>query len=368
MLLALGLAGQSAFAVTISVNEGTSTSTVIYTATDQAGGATYSLVGTDASSFTINSSGQVKFISVPDYEAKTSYTFTINTIVSGSLHSTETLVVNVTDLAPVITSGATTSINEGIAANSTVYTTVASDPAGGTVTYSLTGTDAAAFTINSSTGVVTIKNVPDFETKSSYTITVKASDPSGAFSTQVVTINVNNLPPVISSPTTASVTDGVPASTTVYTAIAADPAGGTLTYSLTGTDASAFTINGSSGVVTINAVPNYNAKSSYSINVKASDPAAAFGIQTVTVTVIPRVAAGPFVLTGAVGLTNGVFQFSFTNPAALNFTVLASTNMAMPLSNWTVLGVVTDSPAGQYHFSEPRNTNGVPRFYRVRSP
>ncbi|HXF11276.1 MAG TPA: cadherin repeat domain-containing protein, partial [Desulfuromonadaceae bacterium] len=132
-LLALGLAGQSAFAVTIAVNEGTSTSTVIYTATDQASGATYSLTGTDASSFTINSSGQVKFQSVPNYETKTSYSFTINTIVSGSTHSTETVVVNVNDLAPVISSGSTTSINEGVAVNSVVYTTTAADPAGGTV-------------------------------------------------------------------------------------------------------------------------------------------------------------------------------------------------------------------------------------------
>ena len=558
-LLALGLAGQSAFAVTIAVNEGTSTSTVIYTATDQASGATYSLTGTDASSFTINSSGQVKFQSVPNYETKTSYSFTINTIVSGSTHSTETVVVNVNDLAPVISSGSTTSINEGvavnsvvytttaadpaggtvtysiavggdatsfsinsstgvvtinnvpdfetkssytitvkasdasglfstkavtvsvnnlppvivsatttsinegiaansvvyttiavdpaggtvtysllgtdasafsinsstgvvtinnvpdfeiqssytitvkasdssgsfttqtvtinvndlppvisspttasinegIAANSVVYTTIAVDPAGGTITYSLLGLDASAFSINSSTGVVTINNVPDFETQSSYNITVKASDSSGSFNTQGVTINVNNLPPVISSPATASVTNGVPASTTVYTAIAADPAGGTVTYSLTGTDASAFAINSSTGVATINAVPNYNVKSSYSINVKASDPIAAFSIQAVTVTVMPRVANAPFVLAGTFGLSNGMFRFSFTNPTAVNFTVLASTNMTLPLSNWTVLGVVTDSPAGQYHFSEPQNTNKTPRFYRVRSP
>ena len=45
-----------------------------------------------------------------------------------------------------------------------VYTAAAADPAGGTVTYALAGTDATAFTIGSR-GVVTINATPDFETK-----------------------------------------------------------------------------------------------------------------------------------------------------------------------------------------------------------
>ena len=105
------------------------------------------------------------------------------------------------------------------------------------MSYALSGTDAAAFSINSATGVVTINATPDFETKASYSFNVKASDASGDFNIQAVTINVTDLPPVISSGNTASVVEGVPASTTVYTAAAADPAGGTVSYALSGTDA-----------------------------------------------------------------------------------------------------------------------------------
>src|SRR6185369_5255496 len=171
--------------------------------------------------------------------------------------NTQTVTVSVNDLAPTITSGTTASINEGAAANSTVYTAVAADPASGTVTYSLTSGDSAAFSIDSSTGVVTINAMPNYETKSSYSFDVKASDASGAFSTQTITVSVNDLAPVITSGSTASINEGAAANSTVYTAVASDVAGGAVTYSLTGGDSAAFSINSSTGVVTINATPNF---------------------------------------------------------------------------------------------------------------
>ena len=258
-----------------SVIEGTPISTPVYTATatDVVNSPlTYSLAGTDAAAFSINSStGVVTINNVPDFETKPSYSF--NVVASdGTLSSNHAVTLAVTDLPPVIYSAATANVNEGVAVGTTVYTAIAADPGGGSVIYSLTGADAAAFTINSSTGVVTVNNVPDFETKSSYSFNVKAGDPSGAFNTEAVTVSVNDLPPAISSVTTANVNEGVPAGTTVYTAIAADPGGGTVIYSLTGADAAAFTINAATGVVTINNTPDFETKSSYSFDVKASDP------------------------------------------------------------------------------------------------
>ena len=77
------------------------------------------------------------------------------------------------------------------------------------MTYSLAGVDAAAFVINASTGVVAINATPDFETKNTYNFNVKASDGSGQFNTQSVTLTVNNLAPVISSGSTATINEGV---------------------------------------------------------------------------------------------------------------------------------------------------------------
>src|SRR4029079_9288296 len=138
------------------------------------------------------------------------------------------------------------------------------------MTYSLGGADAGAFSIDPSTGVVTINAIPDYEAKSSYSIDVVASDGTLS-STRAVTVSVSDVAPVISSGAAGSVTEGAAAGTTVYTAAAGDPAGGAVSYSLGGTDAAAFTINSTTGVVTINGVPNFEGKSSYSFDVVASD-------------------------------------------------------------------------------------------------
>ena len=50
------------------------------------------------------------------------------------------------------------------------------DPENGTLTYALTGTDAGAFTIVERTGQIRVKDDLDFETKSSYSLTVQVHD------------------------------------------------------------------------------------------------------------------------------------------------------------------------------------------------
>jgi hypothetical protein len=77
----------------------------------------------------------------------------------------------------------------------------------------------------------------------------------------------------------------------------------------------------------------------------------------------------PPVITGATALTNGLFQFAFTNNQAVSFIVVASTNLASPLSNWLVVGSPTNNGSGVYRFTVPLiKTNGSRTFYRVRSP
>src|SRR5204862_8261359 len=103
-----------------------------------------------------------------------------------------------------------------------------------------------------------------------------------------------------------------PATTPVYTAIGADPAGGTVTYVLTGTDAAAFNINTSSGVVTIKSSPNYQTKSSYNFTIKASDASGAFNTLGVTVTINQVITLSPPNLIGSSYSGNGGFTFQFT--------------------------------------------------------
>ena len=48
--------------------------------------------------------------------------------------------------------------------------------------------------------------------------------------------------------------------------------------------------------------------------------------------------------------------------------MLASTNLALPLSNWTAMGGVTEASPGQFQFTDPQATNIPGRFYRLRTP
>ena len=66
----------------------------------------------------------------------------------------------------------------------------ATDPENDTLTYSLEGTDAASFAIDSGTGQLKTKAALNRATKSRYTVTVKASDGKGGTDTIIVTINV----------------------------------------------------------------------------------------------------------------------------------------------------------------------------------
>ncbi|HEY3862599.1 MAG TPA: hypothetical protein VGO59_12000 [Verrucomicrobiae bacterium] len=79
-------------------------------------------------------------------------------------------------------------------------------------------------------------------------------------------------------------------------------------------------------------------------------------------------AAMPPLLTGALMLSNGAVQFTFTNGLGGSFTVISTTNLALPRSNWTVIGSATSLGSGVCQFISPPSTNDPQRFYGIRSP
>ena len=122
--------------------------------------------------------------------------------------------------APVFTSSSTANpIDENSGNNQVVYTAVANDES--SVTYSLESTDDYShFNIDSSSGEVTLKDNPDFESKSSYYFTVIATDESGNSSDLNITLDINDLDENASTPSytnfglgelSTSDTHGVPA-------------------------------------------------------------------------------------------------------------------------------------------------------------
>jgi hypothetical protein len=76
----------------------------------------------------------------------------------------------------------------------------------------------------------------------------------------------------------------------------------------------------------------------------------------------------PIALANPARVSDGAFQFAFTNVPGLSFTAFAATNVALPLTNWTRLGIVAEVLPCQFQFTDPQATNDSPRYYRVRSP
>ena len=114
--------------------------------------------------------------------------------------------------APSFTSPDSVSVAENQTA---AYTAVATDADGDTLTYSLSGTDAALFTIDPNTGVVSFIVPPDFEDPDDaggnnvYDITVTAFDGDNSTNHDVaITVtNVNDNTPTFTSPDSASVAE-----------------------------------------------------------------------------------------------------------------------------------------------------------------
>jgi len=96
----------------------------------------------------------------------------------------------VNDYTPMITSLATaTAIAENSGAGQEIYTITATDgDAGTTLMYAIAGTDAGLFTVNASTGAVTLTADPDYEIKSSYSFEVTAND--GAKTSTPLTVSL----------------------------------------------------------------------------------------------------------------------------------------------------------------------------------
>src|SRR5262249_51905610 len=131
----------------------------------------------------------------------TSHTITVQASDPSGAFTTQDFTIAVTDVAPsqpTDANAAANTVSEGASNGDLVGITASStDVHGGTVTFSLTNDAGGRFAINPTTGVVTVANSlhDTFPIATSHTITVQASDPSGAFTTQDFTIAVTDVAP-----------------------------------------------------------------------------------------------------------------------------------------------------------------------------
>ena len=182
---------------------------------------------------------------------------------------------------PVISSSNIVNINNGV---SNVITVTSTDEnTDDTETYSISGgADASDFSINASSGLLTLNNPANYSNKSSYVVQVTVTDQGGLTGVQSITVNVNapgnNSPEVNDS--TINVNENVANNDTIFDANDAntgndtDSDGQTLTYSIiAGNSSNIFTINTSSGVITINDNTNidYETTQQYLLTIMATD-------------------------------------------------------------------------------------------------
>ena len=288
---------------TRTVPENTAADTDIgdpFTATDPDEGdtVTYSLGGTDQSSFTLDTNdGQLKTKAALDYESKRDYTVAVKATDKGSLSATKTVTISVTDLNDVAPEFANSSETRDVDENTGSGTafgaafSVTDPDTVGILTYRLEGTDAASFGFDASTRKLKTSAALNYEeTKKQYSVTLRVSDGVNAEDTVTVTIDVNDVneaptfPP--STPASLSVDENTATNTEFGAAVAAtDQDGDTLTYSIGGTDGSSFGINTSTGRLKTNAALDHESKTSYTVTVTATDTAIATATTTVAINV-----------------------------------------------------------------------------------
>jgi Ca2+-binding RTX toxin-like protein len=131
-----------------------------------------------------------------------------------SLTAADFIVSGPADNAPAISSAATASVAENSPNTTIVYQAQASDADGDRVTWSLSGTDAAALNIDAVTGAVRLNNPADYETKTSYSFSVVASD-SAISTSKAVTLTITDVNDTATTPVfseTAAANDSVASS------------------------------------------------------------------------------------------------------------------------------------------------------------
>ena len=193
------------------------------------------------------------------------------------------VVLNVDEVAPIITSADAVNMADNSEAGATIYTVTSTDneDISEGVEYSITA-GGENFSVNAETGAVTVNSELE---AGEYTFTVKAkdgednsTDRDGVETLQhikTITVNVteaDTTPPIISNISPITLAENAPLQTTVATVTASDD-GGAVTYSLDESSPNIFAIDSLSGVITLTAGLDYETDQEYSITVIATDAA-----------------------------------------------------------------------------------------------
>ena len=349
------VSGPSAF--TIAENRGLPNA--VYTARDPEGAnvARWTLGGRDGGDFFITQGGTLYFRSPPDYERPADsnrdnmYEVSIQPS-DGRNNGSYPVTVTVTDVnePPEFRRGSTTSFTQPENRTSRLYTYSATDPEGGTITWSVGGTDGRFFTIDER-GQFSFKedSPPDFDTPGDdgrdniYNITIEARDPESNTASLPVTVMVTeiNEGPVIARQgnVPGSVPENHGANQVLATYTASDPERPSVRitrWSTAGTDGGDFVIN-ALGELRFRNTPDYerpadsNRDNVYEVTIRASDGRNTGTLEEVQVVTVTDVNEPPTITTTSrtafsqpENRTSTLYTFRATDPEGGTVTWIAA--------------------------------------------
>ena len=307
-----------------------------------------------------------------DYENKSSYLVEITLEDNGGFTLVDTLTLSITDVNEASTNvtltGGTAPENSAGVSFGTLNTT---DPdASDTFTYNVTGgTDETSFEIGTG-DILKFKSTvsANFETKSSYTVTVTSIDAGSLSFAKSLTVSITN---VNESPTDISLSGGSAAENltgaSFGTLSSSDPdSSESFSYSVTGgTDASSFEIGSSNTLKFKSSVSaNFEEKSSYSVTVTSTDTGSNTYAETLTVS-ITNVNEAPSFTTSTTSTIaeNGtaVLTVAASDPesGSLTYSLGESTGYDTAKFSITSAGVLTFNRAPDYEIPSDVDENNV---------
>jgi len=316
--------------------------------------------GTDTVSYSLSSnpgnlfaiidpnSGVVTVNAALDAETATSHSITVTATSTDGSSTTQSYTIAVTDIDEFDVSAVTdvnataNTVAEDITVGSTVNITAAAtdgDVDDG-ITYSLSDNAGGLFTINSTSGIVTVASALDYEAGTAHNITVLATSDDTSTASQVFSISVTDVNEVVTY-TIDAIADANVTENSVFTSVTPTLSGappiGTVTYTLAGTDAALFTVDSSTGVVSMigrdyESPTDANSDNVYEVTLVATDSDDNTDSEVFTVTVMDVNDNAPVITASQ--------SFSLSeladNGSSVGIALATDVDTGTTLSNWQI--------------------------------
>ncbi len=229
-----------------------------------------------------------------DYEQDSVYTLQVSVNDVGGLSDTAEVTVRVLDTnEKPVASDVVVQISENCQGCSADKTVPASDPDGDKIFYKVLTDASGLFTIDSLTGLISLRKdkALDYEKVSTYTVQISVTDEGGLSDTAKITVQVLD---VNEKPTVYDVVVNIPEDCDGCMAdrnvSASDPDGDELVYRIAADTSGLFTIDSLTGRISLRNgnVLDYEKNSVYKIQASATDPSGLSDTATVTINVLNK--------------------------------------------------------------------------------